>query len=307
MYDIIGDVHGYAGLLKKLLVNLGYAKSNDGYRHPDRKAIFLGDFINRGPRIKKTIRIIRSMVENGNAMSVIGNHEINFIISGIKDESWLPMVRRSQRNFLSGLKTIKEFSNSSDELESHLKWLRTLPLFLDLEGIRIVHACWADPAITYLRDKLPSGKIKKKIFRKIYTKPDSKLAQNIWLITKGPQFYMPGDLRIKNNKGVAPRSFRFRWWENIHGKTFQEISFESKYEFPAYTVPCQILPRTYPYRTERPIVFFGHYCRFNGPHIINPNLCCVDSCVNTSGILTAYRWNGEKKLIHENLVQVTDK
>ena len=67
MYDIIGDVHGHAQLLKKLLTKLGYKKSDEGYVHSSRKAVFVGDFINRGPSIRKTIRIVREMVENGNA------------------------------------------------------------------------------------------------------------------------------------------------------------------------------------------------------------------------------------------------
>ena len=80
MYDIIGDVHGQATMLKKLLLQLGYQKADSVYSHPERKAVFVGDFINRGPEIKKTIRIVRSMVESGNALAVLGNHEINAII-----------------------------------------------------------------------------------------------------------------------------------------------------------------------------------------------------------------------------------
>ena len=79
MYDIIGDVHGYASVLKKLLLQIGYIKTENGYSHSSRKAIFVGDFVNRGPEIRKTIRIVRKMVENGNALAIIGNHEINAI------------------------------------------------------------------------------------------------------------------------------------------------------------------------------------------------------------------------------------
>ena len=50
MYDLIGDTHGHADALQKLLEQLGYAKQKGVYRHPERQAIFLGDFIDRGPR-----------------------------------------------------------------------------------------------------------------------------------------------------------------------------------------------------------------------------------------------------------------
>jgi len=303
MYDIIGDVHGYAQPLKNMLKQLGYKKTDGGYSHPDRKAIFAGDFINRGPQIRKTVRIVRNMVENGNALAILGNHEINAIIADTKDKKGNPLVKPPLKNFISVLKTMKDFSSYQEEWKSHRKWMRTLPLFLELDGIRVIHAYWNDEAVNYLRSNIPEEKIGKSVFRKIHRKPDSEMAKNIWLITKGLQMQMPGDLRILNNKGVSPRSFRMKWWDCPKEKTFKEISFESKYELPAYTVPGQILPECEPYPENAPIVFFGHYCRHNGPFIIRPNVCCVDSCVTGTKVLTAYRWEGEKELIESNLVQ----
>lgn len=51
MYDLIGDIHGHASELVKLLAALGYSKHKGVYKHPERQAIFLGDFIDRGPPI----------------------------------------------------------------------------------------------------------------------------------------------------------------------------------------------------------------------------------------------------------------
>ncbi len=303
MYDIIGDVHGYAPLLKKILLKMGYKKINGAYSHPGRKAIFAGDFLNRGPNIRKTVRMIRSMVENGNALAILGNHEINTLIADIKDKKGRPLINPPLKNFIAVLKTLDAFSHDQEEWEGHRKWMRQLPLYLELDGIRVVHACWANPAIDFLKRNIPPGKIKKKVFEQIYNEPASELAQNIWLITKGVQLKMPADLKIINNKGVSPRSFRIRWWDHPTGKTFQELSFESKYELPPYTIPEQIIPECYPYPSESPIVFFGHYCRKNGPDIIRPNICCVDSCVTGTSELTAYRWEGEEKLIPQNLIR----
>ena len=47
MYDLIGDIHGHADELVQLLELLDYEKAQGSYRHPDRKVIFLGDFIDR--------------------------------------------------------------------------------------------------------------------------------------------------------------------------------------------------------------------------------------------------------------------
>ncbi|WP_158869326.1 metallophosphoesterase [Maribellus comscasis] len=304
MYDIIGDVHGQASILKKLLLEIGYQKSGTGYVHPERKAVFVGDFINRGPEIKKTIRIIRSMVENGNALAVLGNHEINAIIYYLKFKTGDPLVKSSNKNFFALFKTISQFSGNADEFLDHLKWMRTLPLYLDMGDFRVVHACWSQPAIDFVKENIPAGKIKKSVFREIYRNSKSGIGKHIWTLSKGVDFTLPGDLKIISNKGVSPRTFRMRWWEKPQGKTFEEMSFESKFSLPDYTIPQQIIPENYVYPEDAPIVFFGHYCRGRGPHIVKSNICCVDSCVNGTKKLTAYRWNGEKTLNKENLVQV---
>lgn len=304
MYDIIGDVHGYATLLKKLLTQLGYQKTTEGYKHPERKAIFVGDFVNRGPEIRKTIRIIRKMVENGNASAILGNHEIYAITFYLKEKDGSLVVKTKNKNFLALHKTISEFVGYASELKDHLNWMLNLPLYLDLGQIRVVHACWSDEAIEWLNDAEKSGKSRKDIFKKVYKKPKSKTGRNISLLTKGIDFKMPGNLKIINNKGVSPRSFRLRWWENPEGKTFEEMSFESKSMLPPYEIPKHVAPVLTSYDETLPPVFFGHYCRQAGPYIIKPNICCVDSCVAGSKILTAYCWNGEKELKPENLVHV---
>jgi len=304
MYDIIGDIHGYATLLKKLLLQLGYKKTQDGYTHPTRKAIFVGDFINRGPQIRKTLKIVRKMVENGNALAVLGNHELNALILNLKDKNGFPVIQSPRKGLLSVFKSQGEFANKAEEWQSYLKWMRTIPLFLEMDNLRIVHACWSGEAVKHLKENLPGGKLKRKDIKNLYKKPDDELTKNIWLLTKGVYFTLPKDIRIRNNKGISPQSFRTRWWENPQGKTFNHVSFESKYNLPEYTIPDQILPEFYLYDVTQPPLFFGHYCRQNGPILINSNLCCVDSCVANHKILTAYQWDGETTLSPEKIVKV---
>src|SRR5271170_6149176 len=77
MYDLIGDIHGHADELLQLLDALGYQKARGVYRHPERRVIFLGDFIDRGPKIRETLEIVRPMIEERMALAVMGNHELN--------------------------------------------------------------------------------------------------------------------------------------------------------------------------------------------------------------------------------------
>lgn len=78
-FDIIGDVHGCCDELEELLGALGYVKENAdaAWTHPDgRKAIFLGDLVDRGPRIVDVLNTVMAMTRAGTAMCVPGNHDI---------------------------------------------------------------------------------------------------------------------------------------------------------------------------------------------------------------------------------------
>jgi protein phosphatase len=75
-FDIIGDVHGCADELEELLTLLGYQLLEGAYAHPDgRRAVFVGDLVDRGPRILDSVRIAQRMVERGSAFAVPGNHD----------------------------------------------------------------------------------------------------------------------------------------------------------------------------------------------------------------------------------------
>ncbi len=78
-FHIIGDIHGQAGKLKALLHQLGYEQRQGAYRHPGARAIFVGDFIDRGPHQLETLDIVRRMVDAGSARAIMGNHEFNAI------------------------------------------------------------------------------------------------------------------------------------------------------------------------------------------------------------------------------------
>jgi hypothetical protein len=77
--DVIGDIHGHADKLEALLRRLGYTRKGDAWRHPERTAVFVGDFIDRGPAQLRSVDIARRMVDAGTALAVMGNHELNAI------------------------------------------------------------------------------------------------------------------------------------------------------------------------------------------------------------------------------------
>lgn len=303
-YDIIGDVHGFATLLKKLLKSMGYAKINGTWKHPERKAIFIGDFINRGPEIRETIQIVRKMTEEGSALTILGNHEYSAILYHIKDSHGLYLSRHIAGNRNQIQSTLNSFKGFDEEWRDDLKWLRTLPFFIDLGEIRIVHAYWNDQDIHYLKSFLPEGRLKRSFLRTIHEE-QRPAASIIYRILKGLEYRCPPDLILKCSKGMSRVVFRMNWWESPQDKTFRELSFGNKFILPDYSVPIQIAPSFESYGPDKVPVFMGHYCLSQGAEIVQSNICCVDSCVMGSGQLSAYRWSGEKLLKKENLIIVS--
>ena len=90
-FDLIGDIHGCADELDKLLRTLGYAGGAGdapaghpnlgcGFVHPlGRRVIFLGDLVDRGPKIPQVLKWVMAMVGTGTAFCVPGNHDVKLL------------------------------------------------------------------------------------------------------------------------------------------------------------------------------------------------------------------------------------
>ena len=80
-FDIIGDIHGCATELEMLLALLGYAPDDGGvWQHASgRKAVFVGDLVDRGPRVPDVLRTVMAMVNAGTALAVPGNHDMKLM------------------------------------------------------------------------------------------------------------------------------------------------------------------------------------------------------------------------------------
>ncbi len=84
-FDVIGDVHGCLAELEQLLGQLGYAIERDAAgrpvaaHHPDRRAVFLGNLVDRGPDTPGVLRLVMGMAAAGDALCVLGNHEAKLL------------------------------------------------------------------------------------------------------------------------------------------------------------------------------------------------------------------------------------
>lgn len=151
--DIVGDIHGEQEALLQLLRHLGYdARGN----HPQgRTLVFLGDFVDRGPDSPGVVGLVHQLVRTGKAVAVVGNHEINLLRNDPKDGSGWFFDARLQ----SDLRKYPDFARLHDPLERSaiVHFLRDLPVALEREDLRIVHAAWRGSAIEQVRRKPLGG------------------------------------------------------------------------------------------------------------------------------------------------------
>ena len=304
MYDIIGDIHGHALELQHMLAKLGYALEQGIYRHPTRQVIFVGDFVDRGPRIQETLEIVRSMVDNGAALAVMGNHEYNAICFHEKHPQGGNLRPHIPRNIFQHLRTLEEFNSREgwEKWQDYIEWFKTLPLFLELPGLRIVHACWDPRHIQYLREQLPDARLTEDFLLRSSQRgtPEYKAVEET---LKGKEVDLPVGTSFYDKDGNVRTKMRTRWWYNPQGSTYQEYYLEPIEALNSQPVDYATLADTWHYQDDTP-VFFGHYWLRGTPQLLGTHAVCLDYSVAKGGELVAYRWNGEQELSAASLVSV---
>lgn len=303
MMDLIGDIHGHAVELEKLLQKLGYVKINGVYCHPARKVLFVGDYIDRGPKIKETLQIVKAMVDNDNAIALMGNHEYNALCFHFQETEGGHLRKHLIKNIIQHYETLKQFQNKQKEYEDYLDWFKTLPLFYETDDFRAVHACWDDKTIEYLRRALVQDRLTDDLIHQS-AKKGSELYGAIELTLKGKEIQLPEDYSFHDKDKNVRTEIRIKWWENPTAMTYKSISVEPIDNLPEEPIDMgKLNPKGF-YQKEEKKVFFGHYWLKGEPSLFKKNVCCLDYSVAKGGKLVAYRLNGETDLDRKNLVYV---
>lgn len=306
MYDLIGDIHGYATELKKLLGKLGYQETQGTWQHPERKVIFLGDFVDRGPEQIETVTIARNMVESGNALAVMGNHEFNAVAWATPDEDNPGEFLRahSTRNLNQHKAFLDQVGEGSEQHRSMLEWFRTLPLFLDMGAFRVIHACWHPQHLaTIARYTDGENRILPEAWPEL-CREGSAGFEALETLLKGLEVPLPSGYEFRDKDNHPRTNIRTRWWD-LDGITYRDLAMvpaETIGEIPHEPIPEDVLPG---YDGEKP-VFVGHYWMKGEPAPLNDRVACVDYSVvdAVGGKLCAYRNNGEARLRREGFCWV---
>lgn len=290
--DIIGDIHGHAEQLVALLEKMGYIQSDGTYTYAGntpRKAVFVGDLIDRGPKIRETLAIVKAMVSSGNAYCIRGNHEDNAIKFWTHGDRGYER-KHSIKNIIQHYATIKAFQNREDEWNEYVEWFKTLPYFLDFKDMRVVHASWHS-ALT-----LPDFDINN----------DSHVQG---IIMHGEEVHLPSGTSFRDKDGNVRYSGRSQWWLNPVGLTYRQYMETYVHDIPDSRLDTPISSDVLKelgtgYDVGDKPVFFGHYWLRGEPKIQADNVCCLDYSVAKGGNLVAYRFDGEQKLNKDKFVIV---
>jgi hypothetical protein len=303
-FDIIGDVHGQFDKLVALLSHLGYRDSGGAWRHPCRSVIFVGDLIDRGPKQLATVDLVRRMVEAGSARCVMGNHEFNAI-------AWATQDLRAPGKFLRDHHkpgNREQHAAFLEEVEgTHLQkeitdWFKTLPLWLDLGGIRVVHACWHQASIDLLSKAMGSGQRLTDKVVELGSRKGDPIYKAIETVCKGPEVDLPKGISFTDKEGKVRSEVRVRWWQEDLS-TYRKAAIGPPADMqmiPDLPMPAEWAGHPY----SGPPVLFGHYWFTGKPEVISPRFACLDYSAARDGPLVAYRWDGEAELKSEKLAWV---
>ncbi len=300
-FDLIGDVHGCGDSLRALLARLGYARLDGVYRHPNRRAIFIGDFIDRGPDQRGVVDTVRPMVESGTALAVMGNHEYNAIAYCTPDPRGDDFLRpNSAKNTRQHRAFLEAYGAHPTDYAEVIDWFRTLPLWLELEEIRVIHACWDLAWIERIRGFQDGAEHLSDELLEASAREDRWQYDAIETLLKGKEIPLPPGVRYSDKDGTVREHMRVRWWDRA-ASTYHDAymgSDSARARIPHDPIEGE---HAIDYPPDEPPVFIGHYWLEGEPEPLAVNVACLDySVAHTNGKLVAYRWDGERTLKREN-------
>lgn len=303
MYDIVGDIHGHADKLAQLLKVLGYTKSGNLWSHPERKLISIGDLVDRGPHQREVIDILKPMADAGHAVVLMGNHEFNAVSWALKDSNGNYLRAHSEKNYAQHQAFLEQADVNSEWYQETIEWFMSLPLLFETPNFRCVHAAWDSENINYLKRNL---------------KDDCTLHINQWqdandeshslynaieFCLKGPEINLPEGHYFYDGGGHKRTKMRLKWWGINSDSTYRScaISVPEPDVLPDLPLPSSLIKAE---MNTKP-TFFGHYWMAGQPKLLSDMVACLDwSVVKRNGVLAAYRFDGEDKLVQHKLVWV---
>lgn len=292
MLSVIPDVHADP---QRLLDSL--ALINRG-----SQIAFLGDLIDSGknvrhPSDRAVLSMVRELVDNGRAVAIMGNHELNAILFH-RSGPMGALRERNAKNIKQHWSFVADFGIGTPVAFEWTNWfLETLPLWREIRGLRLVHAYWSDRLIKTVAARRPDGYLHEDDLPEI-AQGDSEFARAVKLLVSGPEYPLPADAKIIDNSGHRRSDIRLAWWKSPPA-TWKEaaLSVANPAEIPDGPVPSEYLHGIE--AGTSPIVF-GHYKIEGEPRLLDATAACLDFPAQPCFL----RWEGGQKIEEAQIVPV---
>ena len=288
-FTIVPDVHADPTRLDFCLSEAG-----------NSKIIFLGDLIDAGARVLDpddhyVVKKVKELIDNGRALAVMGNHELNAILFHRQDSQGKALREHSETNCSQHRSFLDQFGKRTPIALNWTEWFLTLPLWIEQDGLRIVHACWDDGAVKIIKERRPDGRLKADDLEEVARK-ETAFARAVETLTSGVELKLPNGHQFSDGKGVVRKHVRLAWWLANHG-TWREaaLSVPNIEELPNSRI--SVGERLSGYPTTAAPVFVGHYKMKGKPQINHEKVGCLDY----PDFFCVYHWSGEQTLSSENL------
>ena len=244
----IGDVHARHSKLINLLDVIDFDITKPNSSANGGQLVFIGDLIDSVPNCDgdhfALLNQVESLVNSNHALCLLGNHEFNAIGWATKTENggWArPHTENNNKQHNAFLEAVNE---GSSEHNRWITWFKSLPLFIDFEAVKAIHACWDEQVIECIKPYLNAdNSLKEEHWVNAFDKTH-ELYELCEILLKAPE--RDTDKPFKDKTGKIRTRERIEWWNDF-----------------AYKEP--LVP-----------IIIGHYTLSGSPSVLSKKVACVD-------------------------------
>ncbi|MFA0034441.1 metallophosphoesterase [Vibrio sp. 10N.261.49.A12] len=277
----IGDLHAQQDKLTTLLDSQGLPEQSDD---SNTTIVFIGDLVDNSPNSATdhiaTLNTVKNLVDNKQALCLLGNHEFNAVGWYLKGADGKHLRDRSKAgNQKQHAHFLAQVGEDSPLHQHWVEWFMTLPLYLNCGDIRAIHACWHEESIARLEQYLnPDRSLKSEHWEEAFNR-NHELFGLIETLLKGPEAHLPQGISFADKNGIERNDIRVAWWKDEYAvDSYRELAVvpaAQKTSIPDTPVECGAMayntPPLFP-------VIVGHYTLplTPFPQPVSESVVCVD-------------------------------
>ena len=280
---------------------IGTGKSQSGISR------FLSECIDRGKSSLDVLKTVKFLVDCGDAIALLGNHEFNAVLyhtlrknhRDIAEEVDKYCRPHTEKNVKQHLDTLDDFKRHEEDILPWVDWLKSLPLFYETDEFLAIHACPVTHDLVELKKLLKThdnSLSEEFIQQAAYGNcGEHQIVENL---LKGPEIALPKGISFHDKDGHVRKSIRLNWWNLFNPAKkitnwFQlalSVPDKSRIELEKEAVSQDLLDElTNTYRIPKEkMIFVGHYWLKGIPEKMSESIVCLDYSVARKGALVCF-------------------